>query len=109
MRNLFLLLFFVPLLTLAQKKQITLEDIYKKSTFRSEPFGGFAGEDNSGLFDPKEIKDEAGQAVNTQDYQVSADKKRIIFFTGKEAIYRRSSKATVYLYDVASKKTTRLT
>ncbi|WP_066402743.1 S9 family peptidase [Flavisolibacter tropicus] len=108
MRNLFLLLFFVPLLTLAQKKQITLEDIYKKSTFRSEPFGGFAGEDNSGLFDPKEIKDEAGQAVNTQDYQVSADKKRIIFFTGKEAIYRRSSKATVYLYDVASKKTTRL-
>lgn len=105
MRNLFLLFFFLPLLALAQKKQITLEDIYKKGTFRSEPFGGFASEDNSGLFDPKDIKDEAGTTLNTQDYQVSADKKRILFFTGREPIYRRSSKATAYVYDVASKKT----
>ncbi|HYH13794.1 MAG TPA: S9 family peptidase, partial [Flavisolibacter sp.] len=108
MRNLFLLFFFLPMFTLAQKKQITLEDIYKKTTFRGESFSGFAGEDNSGLFDPKDVKDESGKSLNTQDYQVSADKKRILFFTGREPIYRRSSKATAYIYDVTSKKTTRI-
>ena len=37
MRQFFLLLFLLPLLATAQKKQITLEDIYKKGTFRGEP------------------------------------------------------------------------
>ena len=36
MRKFFLLLFLLPLLAIAQKKQITLEDIYKKGTFRGE-------------------------------------------------------------------------
>src|SRR5829696_760006 len=108
MRRIALLFFFLPLLTIAQNKQITLEDIYKKGTFRSEFVPGFSAEDNSSLFDPKEIKDEAGKALNTSEFEVSADKKRIIFFTGRESIYRRSSKSTVYLYDVTSKKTVQL-
>ena len=37
MRKLFLVLFLLPsLVTLAQTKDITLEDIYKKATFRGE-------------------------------------------------------------------------
>ncbi len=36
MRKFFVLLFLLPLLSVAQKKQITLEDIYKKGTFRGE-------------------------------------------------------------------------
>ena len=108
MRSLLLTLFFIPFLAVAQKKQITIEDIYKKGTFRGEVVRGFEGEDNSSLFDPKAILDENGKAINTQEYQVSADKKRIIFFTGREPIYRRSSKSTTYLYDVATKKTVRL-
>ncbi|HVG12066.1 MAG TPA: S9 family peptidase [Flavisolibacter sp.] len=107
MRKLALLFLFIPLLTIAQKKQITLEDIYKKGTFRGEFVGGFQpAADN--LFDPKDIKDEGGKTLGSQDYQVSADRKRILFFNGREPIYRRSSKATGYVYDVATKKTVRL-
>ena len=105
MRSLLLTLFFIPLLAIAQKKQITIEDIYQKGTFRGEVVRGFESEDHSSLFDPKAILDEKGKAINTQDYQVSADKKRIIFFTGKEPIYRHSSKSSAYIYDVATKKT----
>ena len=39
---------------------------------------------------------------------MSKDKKRIIFFTARESIYRRSSKANAYLFDAVSKKTIRL-
>jgi dipeptidyl-peptidase 4 len=103
MRKLIFLLLFLPVLTIAQKKQITLEDIYKKATFRGEFVAGFTPPADS-LFDPKDIKDASGkQLTNTSDFRVSADKKRIIFFNGREPIYRRSSKATVYLYDVATK------
>jgi dipeptidyl-peptidase-4 len=49
-----------------------------------------------------------GKTLNTQDSEVSADRKRILFFAGREPIYRRSSKSTAYLYDVATKTTTRL-
>jgi dipeptidyl-peptidase-4 len=105
MKRILLVLFFLPLLTIAQNKQITLEDIYKKGTFRGEAVPGFASEDNSSLFNAKDITDEAGKELSTSDYEVSADKKRIIFFTGREPIYRRSSKSTAYIYDVANKKT----
>jgi dipeptidyl-peptidase-4 len=108
MKRILLLFFFVPFFTSAQNKQITLEDIYKKGTFRGEQIQGFASEDNSGLFNVKDIKDESGKELSTADYEVSADKKRVIFFTGREPIYRRSSKSIAYVYDVASKKTIQL-
>ncbi len=104
MKKVLLFLFLLPLFSVAQNKQITLEDIYKKGTFRGEPVPGFAVEDNSSLFDAKEIKDESGKTLASSDYEVSADKKRILFFNGRESIYRRSSKSTVYVYDVATKK-----
>lgn len=99
---------FLPLLTLAQKKQITLEDIFRKGTFRTASFGGFEKEETQNLFTAGEVRDEAGKAIDTREYEQSEDKKRVLFFTGREPIYRRSSKATVYLYDVATKKATRL-
>src|SRR5687768_12529789 len=98
MRSIFLLFFLLPLLTIAQNKEITLDDIYKKGTFRGEAVPGFASEDNSSLFDPKDVKDETGKELKASGHEVSADKKRIIFFTGREPIYRRSSKSTVYIY-----------
>jgi dipeptidyl-peptidase-4 len=108
MRSLLLLLFFLPLLTVAQKKKITLDDIYKKATFRGEFVQGFAEEDNSALFDANNITDATGKKIETRDYKVSADKKRILFFNGREPIYRRSSRSTVYVYDVDSKKAIQL-
>ncbi|MGZ5286600.1 MAG: DPP IV N-terminal domain-containing protein, partial [Flavisolibacter sp.] len=105
MRSLLLLLFFIPVLTFAQDKQITLDDIYKKGTFRGEFVPGFITQTDDGLFDPNAIVDENGKKLETRDYEVSADKKRVLFFNGREPIYRRSSKANVYVYDVAAKKT----
>jgi len=107
MRRIALLFLIVPLITGAQTKQITLEDIYKKGTFRGEFVAGFEPQTDN-LFDPKDVKDESGKNLNTQDNEVSADGKRILFFNGREPIYRRSSKSTAYLYDVATKKTIRL-
>ncbi|MGN6400806.1 MAG: DPP IV N-terminal domain-containing protein [Flavisolibacter sp.] len=104
MRSILLLFFFVPLLTIAQKKKITLEDIYKKGTFRGEYVPGFTSNDNEKLFNADSITDAGGKKIETRDYQVSADNKRILFFNGREPIYRRSSKSTVYVYDVDSKK-----
>jgi dipeptidyl-peptidase 4 len=105
MRILFLLFFFLPSVLIAQKKQITMEDIYKNATFRGEPVPGFESEDFSKLFDPREVRDEKGIVINYSDYKVSADKKRIIFFTGREPIYRRSFRSQGHIYDVATKKT----
>lgn len=104
MRSMLLLLFFVPLLTIAQKKKITLEDIYKKGTFRGEYVPGFTGNDDEKIFNTDSIIDAGGKKIETKDYQLSADKKRILFFNGREPIYRRSSRSTVYVYDVDSKK-----
>ncbi|RYZ18402.1 MAG: S9 family peptidase, partial [Chitinophagaceae bacterium] len=107
MRILFLFL-FLPFLAIAQTKQITMEDIYKKGTFRSEFVPGFAGASDDSLFNPSDVKDESGKVVSSVDYQVSSDRKRVLFFNGREPIYRRSSKATAYVYDLANKKAVRL-
>ena len=107
MRNLLFVVFFLPLLTLAQKKQLTLEEIFKKPVFYGERTST-NGEQTTPLFNAADIKDETGKTLDTHDYEADADGKRILFFNGREPIYRRSTKSTVYLYDVASKKTTRL-
>jgi dipeptidyl-peptidase 4 len=104
MQKLLFVLLFLPLLTIAQKKQITLDDIYKNGTFRGESFRGFATGETETLFNPKDIRDEKGQVLDSDDYQISADRKRVIFFNGRESIYRHSTKANVYVYDVANKK-----
>ena len=104
MRRILFVFFFLPLLTIAQKKQITLEDIYKKGTFRGEFVPGFISPESDSLFDPANVVDATGNKIETKDYQISEDKKRVLFFNGRESIYRRSSKSTVYVYDVASKK-----
>jgi dipeptidyl-peptidase 4 len=108
MRSLVLLFLILPFLTIAQKKQVTLEDIFKKNTFRGEFVPGFVTDTEDHLFDPQDVVDASGKQIETREFQVSADKKRILFFNGREPIYRRSSKSTVYVYDVATKKSTLL-
>jgi dipeptidyl-peptidase-4 len=71
MRKLFLLLFLIPVLAVAQQKQITLEDIYKKGTFRGEFVPGFAGEDIDSLVKASDVKDEAGKPIPLGDHLVS--------------------------------------
>ena len=104
MRSFVLLFLILPFLTIAQKKQVTLEDIFKKNTFRGEFVPGFVTDTEDHLFNPQDVVDESGKQIETREFQVSADKKRILLFNGREPIYRRSSKSTVYVYDVATKK-----
>ena len=107
MRRLLWIALLLPLFTVAQKKQITLEDIYKNGTFREEPPKGNSLASTT-LFNPADVKDESGKKINTSDYEISTDKKHILFLSDRDAIYRRSSKANAFLYDVATKKTVRL-
>lgn len=108
MRKLFVALLLVPFVSLAQKKQITLEDIFRNRTFQETPFSGFSQLPLDSIINPNDVKDENGKQFSTRDYTLSDDKKRVILLKDRESIYRRSSKAYAYLYDVLSKKATRL-
>jgi len=108
MRKLFIALLLVPFVSMAQKKQITLEDIYTNKTFQGDVVPGFSEQPLDSIINISDVKDENGKQLSTKDYKLSEGKERIIFFTGSEPIYRRSSKANAYLFDVNSKKTIRL-
>ena len=108
MRKVLVLLFLLPLLAVAQKKQITLEDIYKNGTFRSEFVSGFAGESIDSFVKASEVMDEKGKSLPLENNILSPDKKKLIVLTGKESIYRRSSKYIAYLHDISAKKTWKL-
>src|SRR5215813_4199839 len=108
MRKLFIAILLVPFVSMAQKKQITLEDIFKNKTFQADNVPGFSEQPLDSFINASDVRDEHGKQLSTKNYTMSEDKKRIIFLTESEPIYRRSSKANAYLFDVASKKTTRL-
>ncbi len=111
MRKLLLVLFLLPLTMVAQQKQITLEDIYKKGTFRGEPVRADFGQTTK---EPEiktaDLKDETGKAFGqAEDIIFNPTNSSIaILKKGTEPIYRRSSKSFVYLYDDAAKKVIKL-
>lgn len=111
MRKFLLLLLLAPVWALAQTKPVTLEDIYKKGTFR--------GEFVPAVFDTAQkepelkldgVKDENGKAFGQADDQVENPVNKNWWLLKKETepIYRRSSKSFVYLYDVGTGKLNRL-
>lgn len=111
MRKLLLLLLLAPVWAMAQTKPITLEDIYKKGTFR--------GEFVPAVFDTAQkepelkldgVKDETGKAFGQADDQVEnpVNKNWWLLKKGTESIYRRSSKSFVYLYDAGTGKLNKL-
>ena len=108
MKKIFFLLLCLPLISVAQKKQITLDDIYKTGTFRAEFVAGFESEKLDSYLKPENVKDENGKPLSVNDFTLSADKKRVIISINREKIYRHSSKALVYIHDIASQKTTKL-
>ena len=111
MRKLFLFLFLLPLFASAQTKEITLEDIYKKGTFRGEFVPASFDETKK---DPEikaeDLKDESGKSIGEPDDVIrSASNPNIVLIRKNiEQIYRHSSKATVYMYDMTAKKLTKL-
>lgn len=111
MYKLFLLLFLIPVLAIGQTKQITLEDIYKKGTFRGEVVRADFGQTSK---DPvikfDEVKDENGNVFGQPEDAIYSQQypNTVLLKKGVEQIYRRSSKSFVYLYDAFSKKLTKL-
>lgn len=111
MRKLLFIFLLLPVLAVAQKKEITLEDIYKKGTFRGEPVRADFGETSK---DPEiktdSLKDEKGKYFGQADDIIFSSSYPNIVLLKKEneQIYRRSSKAFVYLYEANTKKLTKL-
>ncbi|MDF2380982.1 S9 family peptidase [Nostoc ellipsosporum NOK] len=109
MRKLFVALLFLPLVGQAQKKAITLEDLYKKGTFRGEyvpaDFGTSSPEINT-----DGLKDENGKALRRVSEVIvnAADTSLALIRVDAEAIYRHSSKAIIYLYHRGTGNVTKL-
>ena len=60
------------------------------------------------LFTFMDLKDEEGKPIPIDAYQFNADESKVMIATDQESIYRRSSKAYYYIYDLKTKKTTPL-
>ena len=106
MRKLVFLFILIPFFSIAQKKQITLEDIYNKGTFRGEVVAADFSKLSVDPKIPEELKDEKGNVIGQPgDIIYSTVNPRIVLLrTNIESIYRRSSKANVYVYDSLTKK-----
>ena len=106
MRNLIVALLLIPVFTIAQKKQVTLEDIYKKGTFRSDYVAADFGKVSNRAEIPETLRDEKGRLLAKADDVIysSAHPRIVLIRTNVEGIYRRSTKANVYVYDTLTKK-----
>ena len=129
MKKTLVILLIIPMFAISQSKHITLEDIYKKGTFKAETVQGFnsmkdgkfytetiaqgiikksfdTGKFVDTIIKSSDVKNEEGVNLGLNDIVWSNDEKKILVFKNRESIYRRSSKAITYVYDIATKKTT---
>ena len=107
------------------KKDITLDDIWKNSTFRSETVSGISSmqdglhyttysdgailryEYKSGkLIDTVLSEKWLKESISIGDYEFNSDESRIIIKTDVVPIYRRSYKAIYYIYNRKTKEMT---
>lgn len=117
----------------AQKKQITLEDIWTNNTFRAERLQSIHSMANGQEYAVKNVDRatrvssvdiysyETGEKVRTAistdsiqgldsfiGYEYSPNEKQILLSTKLQSIYRRSSLGEYYVYDISSKQLTRV-
>jgi len=115
--------------TFAQKKQITLEEIWKDKAFAPKRFAGFNSMNdglhytqvdenndlakydlNSGkkvevLVKASELTPERKSgAIKIEDYYFSDDETKLVLKNDFDAIYRRSGTATNYVFDLKTRK-----
>tara|TARA_Y100000385_G_scaffold290426_1_gene363489 strand:- start:2810 stop:4966 length:2157 start_codon:yes stop_codon:yes gene_type:complete len=130
MRKIYLIyLLLFPLALFAQKKKITLENIWKTYDFYPKSVSGFNSMQDGNYYsklDKKEDNTEinkysfrSGQKVrmlvssknldiDISKYTFSNDEKKILFATETQSIYRYSSKSIYYTYDIRTKKLEKL-
>ncbi|MBU2995468.1 S9 family peptidase [Cellulophaga baltica] len=117
----------------AQKKQVTLEEIWKEGAFNTERLDVLRSLNNGTQytvlnFDRNsrttsvdtydyETLNKVGTVVNSKDlsgiqfftsYEFSADESKVLLATESEAIFRRSSVGIYYVYDVKSKSVVKI-
>ncbi len=132
MKKLYVLLLFIPVFVLSQQK-LSLDEIWGKFAFSAKSAGGFNVMNNGLNYVVVDMDNATGVStlseyelltgkklkvlVNGNDvkfnnrlldlsnYAFSPDEKKILLFENKEYVYRHSSKANYYVYDIASKQT----
>src|SRR5690606_36475209 len=114
-------------MTYAQKKQITLEDIWLDGTFSAASVPGFrvmndgkryvqlepngainaydlkTGVLKTSILNPELLALPDGDTIRISDIAFSADEQKLLLFTKPESIYRRSTLYLVYVYDSKTK------
>ncbi|MBI5372866.1 MAG: S9 family peptidase [Sphingobacteriales bacterium] len=111
MRKLLMLLLLLPFAAMAQIKPITLEDIYKKGTFRGEFVPAvFDSTKKEPELKTAGLNDENEKPFGQPDEEMANPVRAGLWLLkkGTEPIYRRSSKSYVYLYDANSGKLSKL-
>ena len=125
MKKLLILFLGISTLLQAQKKDITLEDIWKKGTFRAEYMNALNSMNgdyysllnyNNGSSSVDKYSYETLEKVATivdsknlddikyfQSYTFNNDETKLILGTKFKQIFRRSFTGTFYVYDIASK------
>jgi len=113
-----------------KSKKITLEDIWKKGTFRGHYLGGFQSMKNGDYYvvinnrgtqlDKYSYKtldkvatlidaNDLNGITNLYDYNFSDDETKVLIGTQQKQIYRRSKTGVYYVYDLKTKKLALLT
>ncbi len=123
---LFFTAFIIPLFVAAQKKTVTLEDLNKYATFYSKSISGLkstsdgnyyttleggktivkyaysTGKQDRVVMNLDEIKDCPIDLI--QGYEFNSTNTRILVYTNRENVYRRTYKANYYIYDIKRKE-----
>ena len=122
------MVFCISIEGLAQKKSVTLEDVFKKGTFSQKSIHGINwmkdGQYYSSLINegmPKVVKinvatgeqeavliDGGALGIQFSDYSFNNDETKALLVSEKESIYRRSSKGIYHLLDLGSGKVQKL-
>lgn len=130
MKN-FILLTILALsyISITAQKDITLEDLWQKNAYYTKSVPGFnfmndgrhytrlesnvinkydlkTGDKVSTILEASKIKDQGGFGGKISSYEFNHDETIIILHSDKESIYRRSSKAYSYIYDIAKASVT---
>ena len=130
-RIFFLLALFSGFGAHAQKKTVTIEDIWKRYSFyapstaglnsmndgehftvlnsdqtgaRIDKYSYATGELVESLVSAAKIKEASGKTIQFDDYQFNATEDKVILATASEAIYRHSSRSYYYAYDLNTGK-----
>lgn len=118
-----------PVVLMAQKKEVTLENIWKTYDFYPKSVSGFNSMQDGNYYSKLDKKEDnsqinkysfrTGQKIRTlvnsknveidiNNYTFSKDEKKVLFANETEKIYRYSSKSIYHIYNLKTKKLEKL-